>query len=70
MVQWLGLHASTAGGTGSIPGWETKILQAIWCVPLGKKKKERGRKIRHREDLRTVAEVREERRCYAPGFED
>ena len=20
-VQWLGLHASTAGGVGSIPGW-------------------------------------------------
>ena len=28
-VQWLGLHASMAGGTSSIPGWETKILQAL-----------------------------------------
>ena len=28
VVQWLGLHASTAGGPGSIPGWGTKILQA------------------------------------------
>ena len=27
-VQWLGLHASTAGGMGSIPGWETKIPHA------------------------------------------
>ena len=27
-VQWLGFCASTAGGTGSIPGWGTKILQA------------------------------------------
>ena len=27
-VQWLGLCASTAGGTGSIPAWEAKILQA------------------------------------------
>ena len=26
-VQWLGLHAFTAKGTGSIPGWGTKILQ-------------------------------------------
>ena len=26
-LQWLGLHASTAGGTGSIPGWGTKILE-------------------------------------------
>ena len=25
MVQWLGLHASIAGGTSSIPGQETKI---------------------------------------------
>ena len=25
MVQWLGLSASTEGGTGSIPGWGTKI---------------------------------------------
>ena len=29
MVQWLRLSASTAGGTGSIPGWETKILHAV-----------------------------------------
>ena len=27
-VQWLGLSASTAGGTGSIPGWGTKIPKA------------------------------------------
>ena len=30
-VQWLGLCASTAGGTGSIPGWEAKIPHAAWC---------------------------------------
>ena len=29
VVQWLGLRASTAGGTGSIPGWGTNILQAV-----------------------------------------
>ena len=28
MVQWLGLHASTAGGMDSIPGQGTKILNA------------------------------------------
>ena len=28
VVQWLRLPASTAGGTGSIPGWGTKILHA------------------------------------------
>ena len=27
-VQWLGLSASTAAGTGSIPGWGTKIPHA------------------------------------------
>ena len=39
MVQWLRLHASTAGGTGSIPGWERS------CLPCGtaKKKKEKKR---------------------------
>ena len=26
VVQWLGLSATTAGGTGSIPGQGTKIL--------------------------------------------
>ena len=28
-VQWLGLHASTAGGTGSIPGRGTNIPHAM-----------------------------------------
>ena len=36
MVQWLGLYAFTAKGLGSIPGWGTKIPQAVWC---GQKKK-------------------------------
>ena len=36
VVQWLRLHASTAGGAGSIPGWGTKIPHALW---YGKKKK-------------------------------
>ena len=31
VVQWLELHASTAGGMGSVPGWGAKILHAIWC---------------------------------------
>ena len=29
VVQWLGLSASTAGAPGSIPGWGTKIPQAM-----------------------------------------
>ena len=33
MVQWLELCTSTAGGTGSIPGWGTKIPQAAQHGP-------------------------------------
>ena len=39
MVQWLGLHTFTAEGVGLIPGWGTKIPQA---VQPGKKKKKRA----------------------------
>ena len=42
MVQWLGLGASTAGGTGSILGRGTKIPQAMWH---GQKKKKGGWKL-------------------------
>ena len=31
MVQWLRLHAPTAGVMGSIPGQGTKILHAVQC---------------------------------------
>ena len=31
VAQWLRLHASNAGGVGSIPGWGTKILHAPRC---------------------------------------
>ena len=37
-VQWLGLHASTARGTGSIPAQRTKILHAVQCSQKKKKK--------------------------------
>ena len=33
VVQWLGLHASTAGGPGSIPGQGTKIPQCRTVRP-------------------------------------
>ena len=39
-IQWLRLHASTGGGIGSIPGWETKILHAAWHSQKRKKKTE------------------------------
>ena len=38
MVQWLQLRASSAGGSGSIPGRGTKIPHASW---FGKKKKKK-----------------------------
>ena len=38
MVQWLGLSAATAGGTGSIPGWGTKSQYAPWSGQKKKKK--------------------------------
>ena len=37
VVQWLRLHASTSGSTGSIPSQETKILHAPWCCQKKKK---------------------------------
>ena len=35
-VQWLRLHASTAGGTGSIPGRGIKISHAVWRGNINK----------------------------------
>ena len=32
-VQWLELHTFTVKGQGSIPGWGTKIPQAVWPGP-------------------------------------
>lgn len=37
MVWWLGLHASKAGGTVSIPGWGTKTPHAMQCGQKQKK---------------------------------
>ena len=37
MVQWLRLGAFTAGGAGSIPGWETKIPNAEQVQKINKK---------------------------------
>ena len=41
VVQWLGLYASTAGGTDLIPGPGTEISQAyaVWYSQKKKKKK-------------------------------
>ena len=37
VIQWLRFHVPSSEGTGSIPGWETKIPHAVW--PKKKKKK-------------------------------
>ena len=39
MVQGLGHHTSTAGGTGLIPGQSTGISHAMWHSPKIEKKK-------------------------------
>ena len=44
VVQWLGLGTSTAGGTGSIPGWRTNILHDKQCSQK-KRKKEKKEEI-------------------------
>ena len=36
-VQWLRLHTFISEGTGSIPGWRTKILKAVQCSQEKKK---------------------------------
>ena len=45
MVQWLGFHALTAEGLGSIPGRGTKIptSQGVWPPKKNCKKKKEGR---------------------------
>ena len=42
MVQWLRFHAFSAGGMGSIPGRETKILHAVWPKTKQNKKESEG----------------------------
>ena len=47
MVQWLGTGAFSAEGPGSILGWGTNILQAVWSSQKTKtktKKRKRERK--------------------------
>ena len=38
LVQWLRLCSSNVGGSGSIPGWATKIPHAVQCNQKKKKK--------------------------------
>ena len=43
-VKCLGLQASTAGGTGSIPARGTRISQALWHHQKKKKKEDERKK--------------------------
>ena len=47
-VQWLGLHAFTAKGTGSTPGWGTEIPEAAQCSKTNKKTHYKTLKRKHR----------------------
>ena len=49
-VQWLGLRASNAGGTGSIPGQGTKILQAACCGQKTNKRKNQTKIKQNKKD--------------------
>ena len=44
-AQWLRLHYSNAGSTGSIPGWGTKILHAVKHIQNVKKKKTKKKQL-------------------------
>ena len=44
------VKTSTAGGMGSIPGWGTKIPQAVWLGQKKKKKKKRKGKKEGRKE--------------------
>ena len=44
-IQWLRLHTSVAGDTGSIPGWGTKIPNAAQCDHKEEKRKSFFKKI-------------------------
>ena len=46
MVQRLELYASTTRGMGSISGWGTQILHAMWCS----RKKKKKRKEKHKRE--------------------
>ena len=47
MVQWLGLHAFIAKGTGSIPGQGTKIPQAMQHSQKTKQNKTKSKNLKH-----------------------
>ena len=51
VVQWLRLHAPSAGGTDSIPGQGTKILHATW---RGQKKSGRNSSNSGRTNVRSL----------------
>ena len=68
VAQWLRLHTSHAGGTGSIPGQGSKIPHAVWC----KKKKKNTEQSGGHLTIGWMKEVRpREKRCRVlEGIED
>ena len=64
-VQWLKLHTSHAGGTGSIPGWGTKISYAM---QQGKKKKKRLTVLTYVFQSLSHVQLYDPMDCSTPGF--
>ena len=51
VVQWLGLHASTAGSTGSIPGWELGSHRLCMVWPNKKFNKIKKKKQKNKDHI-------------------
>ena len=55
-VQWLGLHALTAEGPGSIPGRGTKIPQAVWHGQKKQKNNNNKKKTQNKQTNKNLNE--------------
>ena len=55
MVHWLGLDTFTVEGFDSIPGWGTRIPQAVWCSTAPLKKADDRHKLYYLHILGSVS---------------
>ena len=54
MVQWLGTGAFSAEGPGSILGWGTNILQAVWSSQKTKTKIKKNKKKKRKREREKI----------------